>query len=244
MEIKKYFRLFIIVLATISLTVSAPVFAVEKAESDLCAGKKSCMAKAERVIDGDTIQLDTGEKVRYIGINAPETVHPSKPVECFGKEASDKNKELLEGKEIRLEKDISDTDKYGRLLRYVFVAENDTEIFINDYLVRNGFANSFSYPPDIKHQKKFQEAEIEARENKRGLWADGVCDDENELSRWLAGFICGTLLIALGILGYGRKFKKWNVRMNFPLTFLKTFHIMVARRKRKITNKEEKKKYG
>src|SRR3990167_2746686 len=72
-----------------------------------------------RVIDGDTIQVETSETVRYIGINTPETVHPDKPVECFGQQAANKNKELVLGKSVTLEKDVSETDRYGRLLRVV-----------------------------------------------------------------------------------------------------------------------------
>lgn len=236
MKIKKYFILSIFVPVIVSVVIPTQVLAAEKTESNLCAGKESCVAKIERVIDGDTIKLDTGEKVRYIGIDAPEM----SPVECFGKEAFARNKELLEGKEIKLEKDVSDTDKYGRLLRYVYVTKNDTEIFVNDYLVRNGFANYSGYPPDIKHQKEFQEAEKEAKENKRGIWADGICDnltaeknnnqeivseneklkqeveklrencsrEETKSGEWFAGFIWGILLTALGIWGYGRLFKR------------------------------------
>jgi len=78
-------------------------------------------AKVIKVVDGDTIKLEDGRAVRYIGIDTPETVHPSKPVQCYGKEASDKNRELVEGKEIELEKDVSEVDKYGRLLRYIWI---------------------------------------------------------------------------------------------------------------------------
>src|SRR3990167_4708201 len=120
-----------------------------------------------RVIDGDTIELDGGIKVRYIGIDTPETVNPNTDVECYGNESSAKNKELLEDKDVRLEKDISETDRYGRLLRYVYVGD----VFINDYLVRQGYANASSYPPDIKYQDVFTEAEKEARDNNRGLWS-------------------------------------------------------------------------
>jgi micrococcal nuclease len=126
--------------------------------------------KVVRVIDGDTIEVDIGGssyKVRYIGIDTPETVHPQKPVECFGKEASDKNKELVEGKIVRLEKDVSETDRYGRLLRYVWV----DGIFVNDYLVRQGYAYAYTYPPDVKYAEQFAQAQREARENNRGLWA-------------------------------------------------------------------------
>lgn len=126
-------------------------------------------AKVTQVIDGDTIQIEDGQKVRYIGIDTPETVHPSEPVQCFGKQASEKNKELVGGKIVYLEKDVSETDKYGRLLRYVWVGD----IFVNDYLVRQGYAQSSTYPPDVKYQDQFLQAQREARENNRGLW--GSC---------------------------------------------------------------------
>lgn len=127
-------------------------------------------AKVARVIDGDTVKLETGEVVRYIGIDTPETVHPTKPVQCYGKEASDKNQELVEGKEIKLEKDVSETDKYNRLLRYIWIGET----LVNELLVKEGYAHSSTYPPDVKYQDKFIAAERQAREEKRGLWAD-VC---------------------------------------------------------------------
>ena len=125
-----------------------------------------------RVIDGDTIELENGEKVRYIGIDTPETLDPRKPVQCFGKDASNKNKELVEGKPVWLVKDISDKDKYGRLLRYVYLGDptQESSTFVNLELVKQGFAHSYSYPPDIKFQEKFIEAEREAREAGRGLW--------------------------------------------------------------------------
>ncbi|MCG2692623.1 thermonuclease family protein [Candidatus Parcubacteria bacterium] len=123
--------------------------------------------KVVKVVDGDTIKLENGEVVRYIGIDTPETVHPSKPVQCFGKEASDKNKELVEGKLVKLEKDITDRDKYGRLLYYVRVGD----LFVNDELVRQGYAYIYTYPPDVKYSEQFVQAQKEARENNRGLWA-------------------------------------------------------------------------
>ncbi|MBI4999745.1 thermonuclease family protein [Candidatus Gottesmanbacteria bacterium] len=123
--------------------------------------------KVTRVIDGDTIEIETGERVRYLGIDTPETVDPRKPVQCFGIEASKKNKELIEGKTVRLEKDITDRDKYGRLLRYVYVGD----IFVNLELVKQGFAFSYTYPPDIKYQAEILAAERQAREANRGLWA-------------------------------------------------------------------------
>ncbi len=98
--------------------------------------------KVIKVIDGDTIEIEGKQKVRYIGINTPELNDDNKTIRCFAQMAFEKNKELVEGKEVKLEKDISETDKYGRLLRYVFVGD----IFVNDYLVRQGFAQVATYP--------------------------------------------------------------------------------------------------
>ena len=124
-----------------------------------------------RVIDGDTIEIEGGDRVRYIGIDTPETKHPSKPVGCYGKEAEAKNKDLVEGKKVKLERDISETDKYGRLLRYVYL----DEVMINELLVKGGYAQASSYPPDIKYQDQFNNAEKQAREAERGLWGE-VCN--------------------------------------------------------------------
>lgn len=125
-----------------------------------------------RVIDGDTIVLITGEKVRYIGVDTPETVHPKKEIECFGKEASVQNKKLVEGKHVRLVKDISDTDAYGRLLRFVYVKdESGTEIFVNHELVQQGFATLQTVPPDVAHAEELKQAQESARRAHRGLWS-------------------------------------------------------------------------
>ncbi|MAF85463.1 MAG: nuclease [Dehalococcoidales bacterium] len=128
-------------------------------------------AQVVRVVDGDTIEVNIGGhlyKVRYIGIDTPETVHPDKSIpEPYGKEATTKNKELVEGKIVTLEKDISETDKYGRLLRYAYVGDT----FINAELVRLGYAQVVTYPPDVKYQDLFLQLQKEAREEGRGLWA-------------------------------------------------------------------------
>lgn len=131
----------------------------------------STMAKVVHIVDGDTIDVDLGggnvKRVRYIGIDTPESVDPRRPVQCFGKEATEKNKELVENKTVRLEKDVSETDKYERLLRYVYVGD----VFINKYLVEEGYAHASSYPPDISYQNIFQQAEQRAREMNKGLWS-------------------------------------------------------------------------
>ncbi len=131
-----------------------------------------------RVVDGDTIVVSVGnkdEKVRLVGINTPETVDPRKVVECFGKEASEKIKSLLEGNQVLLKSDSSqsDRDRYGRLLRYVYLLDGS---FINLTLVEQGYAYEYTYHVPYKFQKEFKKAEIDARVNKRGLWADGACN--------------------------------------------------------------------
>jgi micrococcal nuclease len=141
-------------------------------------------AQAIRVVDGDTIEVSmagTTYRVRYIGVDTPETVDPRRPVGCYGREASERNRQLVEGKTVELEKDVSETDKYDRLLRYVWV---DGEM-VNATLVREGYAMASTYPPDVKYQELFQSLQQEARDAGRGLWgpaciptpvAPGVCD--------------------------------------------------------------------
>lgn len=129
--------------------------------------------KVKRVVDGDTIELDTGEHLRYIGIDTPETKHPKKPVQCYGEEAYQANKKLVEGKSIQIEKDVSDVDRYKRLLRYVYVSTqaSPSGILVNDYLVRNGFAFATTFPPDVAKSEQFVEAQREAREKNLGMWS-------------------------------------------------------------------------
>ncbi|MBI4497367.1 MAG: thermonuclease family protein [Chloroflexi bacterium] len=120
-----------------------------------------------RVIDGDTIEVLDPQRgrvrVRYIGVDTPEI---SGPAECFGPEAHARNRALVEGKQVRLERDTSDTDRYGRWLRYVFVGET----FVNGALVQGGYAAAVCYPPDLKRQETLEALEREARAEQRGLW--------------------------------------------------------------------------
>lgn len=130
------------------------------------------------VVDGDTIKVKLeGEgvkTVRLIGIDTPETSHPSKPVQCFGKEATEQLKALLLNKTVVLEKDSSEVDRYGRQLRYVYL-DGD---FINEKMVREGYALESAFEPDTKYRDLFEEAEEYAMENKRGLWSDDTCNGE------------------------------------------------------------------
>lgn len=126
------------------------------------------LVKVLYVIDGDTIIVDGNKQVRYIGINSSELKTKTKSDECFSREALNENKRLIENKQISLEKDVSEIDKYGRLLRYVWA----DSILVNEYLLRNGFAKIATYRPDTKYYLQFKLAQKEARENKRGLWKE------------------------------------------------------------------------
>ncbi len=106
-------------------------------------------------------------KVRYIGINTPETKHPTKGVEHFGKEASEANRKLVDGKTINLEFDVEQRDRYGRLLAYVFLKDGT---FVNAWLVEHGFAQVMTVPPNVKYQELFLKLQREARKTGRGLW--------------------------------------------------------------------------
>lgn len=119
-----------------------------------------------RVIDGDTFELDNKQKVRLIGIDAPEV---SGGAECFGNQATERLKQLIEGREVRLEKDVSETDKYGRLLRFVYVGD----VFVNKTVIEEGYANALTYPPDVREADNFKNLERMARAGRKGLW--GTC---------------------------------------------------------------------
>lgn len=123
-----------------------------------------------RVVDGDTIVIESGEKVRFILVNCPESVHSdsSKNTE-FGAIASAYTKSILEGETIYLEKDVSNIDRYGRLLRYIYLADGT---FFNEQLVKEGYAQLSTFPPDVKYKDIILDAEQYARNNNLGLWSN------------------------------------------------------------------------
>lgn len=124
-----------------------------------------------RIVDGDTIHVDVGgriEKVRYIGVNTPEVHHPRKGEEPGGRAAADVNRQLVSGCRVRLELDAQARDHYGRLLAYVWVADT----MVNAELVRRGFAQVMTTPPNVRHQALLLKLQREAREAGRGLWAE------------------------------------------------------------------------
>lgn len=135
--------------------------------------------KVLKVIDGDTINVDLNgksETLRLIGIDTPETVDPRKPVQCFGREASSKAREILSGKAVFLEADPTqgERDKYNRLLRYVFTTDGT---FYNKLMISEGFAHEYTYNTPYKYRDEFKFAQNYARDNKKGLWADNACSN-------------------------------------------------------------------
>ena len=123
-------------------------------------------------VDGDTVVVRIGrheESVRFIGIDTPESVSRTVPVECFGAEAKHRTAELLPpGTQVLLQRDVEARDKYGRLLAYLTRASDGA--FINLLLVEDGFAASFPFPPNTAHQTDFARAEANAKAGRRGLW--------------------------------------------------------------------------
>lgn len=137
-----------------------------------------------KVVDGDTLDVDLGrkvERIRLIGIDTPETVDPRKPVQCFGREASNRAKELLDGKTVWLEADPSqgerDDTSSRRLLRYVWLSET---VMFNYEMVARGYAHEYTYETPYKYQQQFKQAQAEARDAERGLWSPTTCDGDTE----------------------------------------------------------------
>ena len=142
---------------TVKISESTPA----QLSGEASLSQERTRAVVSRVIDGDTVELANGERVRLIGIDTPERDRP------YFQEAKEKLTELIEGKEVVLEKDISEQDRYGRLLRYVWLGS----VLINLEMVKQGYANSYTYPPDVKYQEEILQAEREARQKGIGLWS-------------------------------------------------------------------------
>lgn len=131
-----------------------------------------------RVVDGDTIVVFVGtgdEKVRLLGVDTPESVDPRRPVQCFGREAAEHARQLMAGKRVRLEADTSagDRDSFGRMLRYVYLEDGT---LVNEALIRDGYAHEYTYRKAYSLQLRFKEAELEAKQNGRGLWSPATCN--------------------------------------------------------------------
>lgn len=139
--------------------------------------------RVKHVVDGDTIEIERfgrPEKVRLIGVDTSETLDPRKPVQCFGKEASDYSKNLMANKSVRLELDprVGERDKYNRLLAYVWL-ENGS--LVNDLLIGNGYAHEYTYRSQAyKFQTQFKQSEQSAKESALGLWSSQTCNGKTK----------------------------------------------------------------
>jgi len=140
--------------------------------SSVASQADSAVVQVVRVIDGDTIQVccvfGDRVKVRYIGVDTPETHHPMRGVEPYGMEASEANRKLVDGKTVSLEFDVGQRDRYGWLLAYVYLEDGT---FVNAWLVEHGYAMVMTVPPNVKHQELFLKLQREAREARKGLWS-------------------------------------------------------------------------
>jgi micrococcal nuclease len=157
-------------------STSTPVIVTKVTSSTIATN-----AQVIRVVDGDTLvaKLDAEPnhevKVRFLGINTPETVDPRRPVECFGKEASNFAKSLLNNQRIFLEADpeADEIDKYGRLLRNIYLADGTD---VNAEMVAKGYAYAYvSFPQNNERKALLRKLESEAKENLRGLWNPETC---------------------------------------------------------------------
>ena len=141
--------------------------------------------QVDRVVDGDTIKIDMNgqiESVRLIGINTPETVDPRRPVECFGKEASDRMKDLASGKIVRLEYDASQNyrDTYNRILAYVYLEDGQ---MLNRKMIAEGYAYEYTYMTPYLYQAEFRRLQQLAKSSGRGLWSEESCGGEKAFSQ-------------------------------------------------------------
>lgn len=148
-------------------TSSADIFrglTIEESQQEVVVESVSEIAKVRFVIDGDTFILSDGRKVRLIGIDTPERWQP------YYSEAKRRMMELVFGKEVELVRDVRDVDKYGRLLRYVYVGDE----FVNLKMMEEGYARVLTIPPDVKYSELFVDAERGAQKEKLGLWIGGL----------------------------------------------------------------------
>ncbi len=134
------------------------------------AGPASARVTVTRVVDGDTVEVELDgrtEDIRYIGVDTPESVKPESPVECFGPEAAEFNRGLVEGRQVRLVFGVERRDPYGRLLAYVYRGP----LFVNAALLRRGFARTLAIAPNDRYAERFKRLELGAARSGRGLWS-------------------------------------------------------------------------
>ena len=164
-------------IASVALLIFVVILLLQLGEKDAGEGDEAApttfTAEVTRVVDGDTVEADIDgreEDVRYIGVDTPESVKPDSPVECYGPEAADFNRRLVEGKTVRMELGSEQRDQYGRVLAYLRLGDT----FVNAELLRRGYATTLTIPPNDEYAGQFGRLEREAAAEGRGLW--GECE--------------------------------------------------------------------
>jgi micrococcal nuclease len=160
-------------LALLAVAVAALAFALSSRSrgSDETPGA-TLSGRVVRVVDGDTIRVALAgrvERVRYIGIDTPESVKPGTPVQCYAHRAAAENARLVRGRRVRLVLDVEARDRFGRLLAYVYRAGDGA--FVNAELARGGFARTLTIPPNVRFAARFRALAAQARRERRGLWS-------------------------------------------------------------------------
>ena len=177
---KKSKRIGLIVLSLVAL---ATVYYMRSLPMSGNATANTNEFRVQKVVDGDTIEIlkyGRTEKVRLIGIDTPETLDPRKPVQCYGKEASNNTKHLLEGQMVKIETDplVGERDKYNRILAYVWLDNNK---LINLELISNGYAHEYTYRSQpYKYQSQFKSAEKSAQSSNLGFWSVQTCNGKTK----------------------------------------------------------------
>lgn len=183
-------------------------------------------AVVERVIDGDTVEIEGGHIVRYIGIDAPEIRRKDKEdwiydPQPFAKEAKFLNQKLVEGKKVKLEYDTKRKDKYNRLLAYIYIGN----VFVNGKIIREGCALTYIFPPNIKYANQLVKAEKEAKDNNRGFWPSVKF---HPISSVKAGDYIGKIKIVEGRVRDVYKGER-VIRLNFGTDWKSDFHVTIFR---------------
>jgi micrococcal nuclease len=144
----------------------------------------SALSRVVRIVDGDTVVIDRNnatETIRLIGVDTPELHHPTKPVQCFAREAAAYITSLLKDRSVRVVADPTQDshDKYGRTLAYLY---RDDGLFINKSLIEEGYGYEYTYEVPYVYQKEFKAAQTDAREQQKGLWAPNTCNGKTDLT--------------------------------------------------------------
>jgi micrococcal nuclease len=159
-----------LVLLAVSLAALAVAWSSRGGDAAPAGGER--VGRVTRIVDGDTIVVALSgrtERVRYIGIDTPESVKPGTPVQCFAHRAATENARLVARERVRLVPDVEPRDRFGRLLAYVYRVRDGA--FVNAALVREGFARTLTIPPNVRFAERFRGLAGQARRAGRGLWS-------------------------------------------------------------------------